>query len=233
MVWIPFWAAGVINGVGHYWGYRNFETHDASRNIVPFGILIGGEELHNNHHAYGSSARLSNKWWEFDVGWLYIRLLEIAGVGLGPANGAEERPSRRRPARRRHGHVARGRHNRFHVLKLYGTRVVRPVLAAEARYLSSEGRRRLRRVRHLISKEKAVLEGRNERHLSEALQTTSTVQTIYEFRQRLKGLWTQQAKGQHELLARSAGWCADAEQSGIAALEDFARQLRAYRARFA
>ena len=80
MVWIPFWAAGIINGVGHYWGYRNFACDDASTNIVPWGILIGGEELHNNHHAYGTSARLSNKWYEFDIGWLYIRLLDMLGL---------------------------------------------------------------------------------------------------------------------------------------------------------
>jgi stearoyl-CoA desaturase (delta-9 desaturase) len=80
MVWIPFFAAGVINGVGHYWGYRNFASSDASTNISPWGILIGGEELHNNHHAYVTSARLSNKWWEFDIGWVYIRALEIMGL---------------------------------------------------------------------------------------------------------------------------------------------------------
>jgi stearoyl-CoA desaturase (Delta-9 desaturase) len=80
MLWIPFWAAGVINGVGHFWGYRNFQPEDASRNIVPWGILIGGEELHNNHHAYASSAKLSNKWYEFDIGWMYIRILEMFGL---------------------------------------------------------------------------------------------------------------------------------------------------------
>ena len=80
MLWIPFWAAGVINGVGHYFGYRNFETQDASRNIIPLGILIGGEEFHNNHHAYSYSAKLANKWWELDMGWVYIRLLEICGL---------------------------------------------------------------------------------------------------------------------------------------------------------
>jgi stearoyl-CoA desaturase (delta-9 desaturase) len=78
--WIPFWAAGVINGIGHYWGYRNFETQDTSRNIWPLGLLIGGEEFHNNHHAYGSSAKFSSKWWELDVGWLYIRTLELLGA---------------------------------------------------------------------------------------------------------------------------------------------------------
>jgi stearoyl-CoA desaturase (delta-9 desaturase) len=80
IVWIPFWAAGVINGIGHYWGYRNSSTPDASTNIVPWGILIGGEELHNNHHAFTTSAKLSNKWYEFDIGWMYIRILEALGL---------------------------------------------------------------------------------------------------------------------------------------------------------
>ena len=75
MLWIPFWAAGVVNGIGHWWGYRNGETKDRSRNIVPWGIVIGGEELHNNHHLDPASARLSRRWWEFDIGWMYIRLL--------------------------------------------------------------------------------------------------------------------------------------------------------------
>ena len=80
MLWIPFLAAGVINGIGHYWGYRNFQPADASTNIIPWGILVGGEELHNNHHAYATSAKLSNRWYEFDIGWLYIRILETLGL---------------------------------------------------------------------------------------------------------------------------------------------------------
>ncbi len=76
MVWIPFWAAGVINGVGHWWGYRNHKTRDFSTNIVPWGIIVGGEELHNNHHNSPASAKLSNRWWEFDAGWFWIRVLE-------------------------------------------------------------------------------------------------------------------------------------------------------------
>ena len=80
IVWIPFWAAGVINGIGHFWGYRNWATADASTNIVPWGILIGGEELHNNHHAFATSAKLSNKWYELDIGWMYIRVLEMLGL---------------------------------------------------------------------------------------------------------------------------------------------------------
>ena len=80
MAWSPFLAAGIINGVGHYWGYRNFQVEDASRNIIPWGILVGGEELHNNHHAYATSARLSNKWYEFDIGWMYICILKSMGL---------------------------------------------------------------------------------------------------------------------------------------------------------
>ena len=76
MIWIPFWAAGVINGVAHWWGYRNGETKDRSRNLVPIGIVVGGEELHNNHHLDPASAKLSLKSWEFDIGWMYIKLLE-------------------------------------------------------------------------------------------------------------------------------------------------------------
>jgi stearoyl-CoA desaturase (delta-9 desaturase) len=120
--------------------------------------------------------------------------------------------------------------NRFHVLKLYGNQVVKPVVVAESRYLTGEARRRLRRVRRLITRESAPLDAANTRRLTEALRTNAKVQTIYDFRQRLKALWTQQAKEQHELLGRLQAWCADAEQSGIAALEDFARQLRGYRA---
>jgi stearoyl-CoA desaturase (delta-9 desaturase) len=80
MIWIPFWAGGVVNGIGHFRGYRNFDTADASTNVIPFGILIGGEELHKNHHAYATSARLSNKWYELDIGWMYIFILSALGL---------------------------------------------------------------------------------------------------------------------------------------------------------
>ncbi|MFO7286717.1 MAG: fatty acid desaturase [Gammaproteobacteria bacterium] len=232
MAWIPFWAAGVINGVGHYWGYRNFETDDESRNIVPIGVLIGGEELHNNHHAYGSSAKLSNKWWEFDIGWLYIRIMEMLGLA-----------SVRRTAPRTSFAVGRAAvdmdmlravvANRFHVLKLYGNRVVRPVLRAEAAALRRDVKLRVARIRSLILREETALDVRRRRDLEAVLGSNATLRTIYDFKLRLKALWTQQAKTQQELLARLQAWCADAEASGIAALEEFARQLRAYRAQFA
>lgn len=238
MVWIPFWAAGVINGIGHYWGYRNFETQDASRNIVPWGILIGGEELHNNHHAYAASARLSNKWWEFDIGWLYIRVLETLGLA-----------SVRRTAPRTafEPHAQRGIDidtlkavvtNRFHILKLYGKQVVAPVLRAQyddARCygVSSEALRRLRRIGKLVASEAAAVDSKAMALLREALETNHALHTIFEFKQRLKSLWSQHSRGHSDPLARLQAWCADAEASGIAALREFAQQLRGYRSQFA
>ena len=124
IVWIPFWAAGVINGIGHYWGYRNWSTPDASTNIVPLALFIGGEELHNNHHAYPTSAKLSMKWYEFDIGWLYIRLLEAARLAkvkhTAPIPHLAAAKDCCRPA------DAGGDHR----LSLRGIGPIRPVLAA-------------------------------------------------------------------------------------------------------
>ena len=80
MIWVPFWAAGVINGLAHWWGYRNTDTPDTSRNLWPIAFWIGGEELHNGHHADGANPKFSQRWWEFDIGWMYIRILEMLGL---------------------------------------------------------------------------------------------------------------------------------------------------------
>ncbi len=239
MVWIPFWAAGVINGVGHYWGYRNFETEDASRNIVPFGLIIGGEEMHNNHHAYGVSAKFSNKWWEFDVGWFYIRLLEMLRLAdvrrVAPRTGritAGKVSADTRPAvdtELLSAIVA----NRFHVLKLYGSRVVRPVFRAACKGEQGVAKKRLLGLRRQISTEDTAIERVGEQQLSAALEGDQTLRTIFEFKQRLKALWTQTGNDQAELLTRLQAWCADAEASGIAALQEFARLLRGYRSQIA
>jgi len=233
MAWIPFWAAGVINGIGHYWGYRNFETEDASRNIVPWGILIGGEELHNNHHAYGVSARLSNKWWEFDIGWLYIRTLESLGLAkvkrVAPKTSfADEFGAIDMDVLR--AVVA----NRFHVLKLYGSHVVGPVLRAQARIADSDfGRRQWRLLRRRLVSENPAHEPPAGDKLEATLESNHTLLTIYEFKQRLKDVWTQRSKDQAEILARLQAWCAEAEASGIAALREFSMQLRGYRSQLA
>ena len=231
MVWIPFWAAGVINGVGHYWGYRNFETQDTSRNIVPIGILIGGEEFHNNHHAYGSSAKLANKWWELDIGWVYICGLEL--LGLASVKKVSPRVSFSRPANAIDLDTLRAVvTNRFHVLKLYGRRVIKPVLVGHAEGEPSFPRRQLARVRKLMIRENTGL--REDPHvrqwLDNAMQRNQTLRTVYVFMLRLKTLCAQTTGKTESDLNRLQAWCAEAEASGIRVLRDFARQLQAYTA---
>ncbi len=226
IAWIPFWAAGVINGVGHYFGYRNFETSDASTNIVPWGILIGGEELHNNHHAYGASAKLSNKWWEFDIGWMYIRLLEMLHLA---------KVTRRAPKLRRDT----GNHvididtvraivtNRFHVLKLYSRRVTRPVLQSAADSADRLGRKLLRRARKPMTREDLV-DGKAQETVSQALLQSQALATVYQFKQRLQAIWQQTAANQASRVQQLQAWCHEAEQTGIQVLAEFSRTLRGY-----
>jgi stearoyl-CoA desaturase (Delta-9 desaturase) len=228
MIWIPFWAAGVINGVGHYWGYRNFETQDASRNIVPFGVLIGGEEFHNNHHAYASSAKFANKWWELDIGWLYILALE----GLGLACVKRVAPRVRFAIGKNAVDLDTLRAvitNRFHVLKLYGRRVVAPVLRGQLG--SGFPRAQLPRLKRLLARDDALAaDPRSHQWLEAVLQRHPTLQTVLDFKRELKALWGPSGKSDSDLLRRLQVWCAEAEASGIAALRDFARQLQAYTA---
>jgi stearoyl-CoA desaturase (delta-9 desaturase) len=229
MVWIPFWAAGVINGVGHYWGYRNFETHDTSRNIWPFGVLIGGEEFHNNHHAYGSSAKFSSKWWELDIGGLYICALER--LGLASVKKVAPRASFSRVSQTIDLDTLRAVvTNRFYVLKLYGRRVIAPVLHGHAAGEPSFPRRQLARVRKLMIRENSGL--REDPHvrqwLENALERNLSVRTVYSFMQRLKALCAQTTGKTDSDLKRLQAWCAEAEASGIRVLGDFARQLQAY-----
>jgi stearoyl-CoA desaturase (delta-9 desaturase) len=231
MAWIPFWAAGVINGVGHYWGYRNFETQDTSRNIVPIGILIGGEEFHNNHHAYGSSAKLANKWWELDIGWVYIRALEL--LGLASVKKVAPRASFSRSSSTIDLDTLRAVvTNRFYVLKLYGRRVIAPVLDGHAEGEPSFPRRQLARVRKLMIRENSGLreDPRVRQSLETALQRNQTLQTVYTFMQRLKALCAQTTGKTESDLKRLQAWCTEAEASGIRVLGDFARQLQAYTA---
>ena len=231
LLWIPFWAAGVVNGVGHYWGYRNFETPDASRNFSPIGLIVGGEELHNNHHAYRHSARFSNKWWEFDIGWLYIRALER----LNLADVKRTAPKTRYLPEKSVIDVDTVKavvRNRFHVLKLYGAEVVKPALRMERVGTSAGVRRRLRRLRRLMTREGITLTLEERQSLANALQASKTLQTVQEFKERLKVL-LQPSEGDAAIVQRLQQWCAQAEATGIEVLGDFAAHLRGYSMRTA
>ncbi len=227
MLWIPIFAAGVINGIGHFWGYRNFEPADASRNIVPWGVLIGGEELHNNHHAYPSSARLSNKWWEFDLGWFYIRLLKL----LGLARIKKTSPRIKHNSNKQIIDVETVRaviHNRFHIVKLYGRKVIRPVLRKERQRANNYCRSLYRRARKLMTREDIKLDSNALATIKEVTSQSQTLATVYEFKQRLKELWVNTTQNHAKRVQRLQNWCAEAEQTGIDVLQDFASYLRGY-----
>ncbi len=228
MIWIPFWAAGVINGLGHYLGYRGFETSDASTNIVPWGILIGGEELHNNHHAYAASARLSNKWWEIDLGWIYIRFLAICR--LARVKRLAPRAFSRRGAQRIDRDTVRAVvSQRFYILKRYSQIVLRPALREARRNTDRMGRQLIRRAKKLMTREDIKPDAKASETIERVLQQDKTLATIYQFKQQLKEVWTRGAKGQPGRVERLQAWCTASEQSGIRALEEFAAFLRGYR----
>ena len=226
MIWIPFWAAGVINGVGHFWGYRNFACSDASTNIVPWGILIGGEELHNNHHAYPGSARLSSQPWEFDIGWFYIRLLER--MGLARVKKVAPSPARLLP-------TAAGPDpdtlrtiavHRMQVLARYSRKVIKAAYRAEVRRLGGADPE-LRQARALLLREESLNDGSARRRLQQVLARSEALATVYRFRERLQAIWQGAAEGQ--ALAALEQWRREAEASGVAALQEFARRIGGWR----
>jgi stearoyl-CoA desaturase (Delta-9 desaturase) len=229
MLWIPVLAAGVINGVGHYWGYRNFETPDASSNLLPWGLLIGGEELHNNHHAFPSSARLSMRRWELDLGWLYIRLLRRFRL----ARVKRLAPSPRFIEGKRHvdlDTLTALLVGRMHVIRHFSLNVLRPV----TREVLQEGPERSadgvspRRAARLLARAWGQLDETGRRNLEQLLAQSRELAVVYQFRERLRQIWERNAPSQEALLAQLQDWCHQAEATGIQALERFSRQLRGF-----
>lgn len=227
MVSMPLFAAGVINGLGHYSGYRNFECDDAARNLVPWGVFIGGEELHNNHHAFPTSAKFSVRSWEFDVGWLYICLMR--SLGLVKVKKVAPRPVLV-PAVRGHVDIENLRAiivNRMHVLRDYTKQVMLPALRSERAVAA--GNEALRRARKLLVRQPQLLDDGSRHRLHQLLSAHATLQTVYEFREKLRTLWSGANVSNDRLLQQLHDWCAEAEISGIQVLEDFAARIRSYR----
>jgi stearoyl-CoA desaturase (Delta-9 desaturase) len=228
MAWIPVTAAGIINGIGHYWGYRNFSADDASTNIIPWGILIGGEELHNNHHAYATSAKLSSKWYEFDIGWLYIRTLETVGlahvkrvapqVKLDPAKTLCDADT-----------VQAVITHRYEVMAKY-VKSLKATMGDEIQKLHQQGVKfdikTFRRWLHLGPE----LKEPEQAELTQALNSSKVLATIYAMRQELATLWERSTLTQEQLIKQLEDWCHRAEASGIDALQQFSQRLRRYAA---
>lgn len=229
MLWSPIMAAGIINGVGHFWGYRNFQAEDASRNIVPWGILIGGEELHNNHHAYATSARLSNKWYEFDIGWMYICIL----VFLGLAQVKKVAPKLRLDTAKTQCDLDTLQSvisHRYEVLTKY-THSLKLTLAKEIDHLKEvathHGVDRSTLNRWVLADSKTLKEDERAK-LNLVLSKTTTLDKVYTMREELISVWQRSTSTKDELVKQLEDWCRRAEESGIEVLQNFSRRLRCY-----
>jgi stearoyl-CoA desaturase (Delta-9 desaturase) len=227
MLWIPIFAAGVINGVGHYWGYRNFECHDAARNIVPWGIIIGGEELHNNHHTYPNSAKLSQKPWEFDIGWMYIRLFELLGLAKARSTGpvVAQVPGKSTLDVDTAWAVL---NDRFRVMAKYAETVVAPLVEQELARAGDVRRSVARAAKRVLCRDDSLVDEAGRHRITEILGASTTLQIIYDFKQRLHGVWAKRGGNAEELLKELKQWCIDAEATGIQALNDFVAEIRSY-----
>jgi stearoyl-CoA desaturase (delta-9 desaturase) len=233
MLWIPVTAAGVINGIGHYWGYRTFACADASTNIVPWGILIGGEELHNNHHAYGTSAKLSSRWFEFDIGWMYISIL----AKLRLADVRKVAPKLKTSSTKSVPDLATLQAvitHRYHVATDYA-RSLKAAGAAELEALRALRRRdeaddvpTTARLKRWLLTDAEKLSPEERAHMEATVASSATLTKIVAMRTELAALWERSTETSEQLLARLQDWCHRAEASGIAPLAQFSHRLRRY-----
>ncbi len=229
MLWIPVLAAGVINGLGHALGYRSFECPDASTNIVPWGILIGGEELHNNHHAFPTSARLSNKWYEFDIGWLYIRVLEMLGLARVKKIAPTPRLTDARPTVDLEALQAVIAH-RYDVMQQFA-RSLRQACAEEARRLSMLSRpegKLLEAARHWLPLDAGRWSRAEHDKLPEVLAASERLSVLVEMRRELGAIWERSNRSREQLLSMLQQWCQRAEASDIPALRSMSMRIRSY-----
>ncbi len=228
MLCIPVLAAGVINGLGHYWGYRNFETADSATNLTPVAAIICGEELHNNHHAYPSSARFSLRRWEFDLGWAYIRLFSL--LGLAKIRRVAPQPVFRKGIDQMDMDTVKAIiSSRLHVLDNYARSVMKPVHANTLKSLAKSERKPLKQITRDLLKGHAMLDESARSRVAAAVAERDALKTVYEFQHRLQSVWQAAGANQEALMQSLQDWCQQAEDTGIECLQDFADRLRGYR----
>jgi stearoyl-CoA desaturase (delta-9 desaturase) len=227
MAWIPFFAAGVVNGIGHYWGYRTFQPQDTSTNIVPWGLIIGGEELHNNHHAYPTSARFSMRWYEFDIGWQYIRLLRW----LNLAQVKKEAPALKLDTAKTRCDLATVQAvitHRYEVLAKYA-KSLRRTCAEEIRDLKTRAVGvDVGAIKRMLHRDAKSIPATERVKVDDALSKSKVLATVYTMREELAALWQRSNASKEQLVRHLEDWCLRAEASGIIPLQEFSRRLRCY-----
>jgi stearoyl-CoA desaturase (delta-9 desaturase) len=220
----PLCAAGIINGLAHHSGYRNFEGDDASTNLTPFAVIIGGEELHNNHHAFPTSAKFSVRAWEFDIGWMYICIFNA--VGLCKVRRVAPKPQIEQSRQVDLETLQAVLVNRMHVMREYTQKVTLPVLKTE--HLAERGNAMLAKARKLLVVHPERLDATARKRLSNVLENNQSLKKVYELREQLIQIWGEANVSNERLIEALKEWCAAAESSGIRALEEFSERLRGY-----
>ncbi|WP_295857199.1 fatty acid desaturase [uncultured Xylophilus sp.] len=227
MLWIPFWAAGVVNGLGHFWGYRNFEAQDASTNLSPWGIIIGGEELHNNHHTYPTSAKFSVKKYEFDIGWVYISLMQKVGWATVKKTAPRLQLGDVKPVadeKTLEALIA----NRYEVMAGFA-RGVRQAAREEIAQLKARQAdiSTLKAVKRWLHRDAEKVPAAARPQVEQARAAHPVLDKMLTMREELRQLWLNTTHSREQLTADLQAWCRRAEESGIAALRDFSIRLRA------
>lgn len=227
MMFIPFFAAGIVNGIGHFWGYRNFECPDAARNIIPFGLFIGGEELHNNHHTYPTSAKLSVKWFEIDMAWFFIKILSFLGLAkikriapkpvIVPGKSAIDAEALR-------AIIA----NRIQVMTTYSKSVILPLFNQEKEKIVLNEPGLWQRIKTTLIREDSLVDDQGRQFLEQFLEKCNSVKVAYHFRKQLQAIWDKTTASQKELLEALHEWCQRAEATRIQKLEEFVAYLKGY-----
>jgi stearoyl-CoA desaturase (delta-9 desaturase) len=234
MLWIPVMATGIINGLGHWWGYRNFESPDASTNVSPWGIVIGGEELHNNHHTYPTSAKFSVKPYEFDIGWGYIRGMEMLGLAKVRTTPPTLKLGSIKPVaddKTLEAIIA----NRYEVMAKYA-RGLKHAAQIEVERLHAEGTAsaaklaNMKLARRWLHRDEDRIPSNVRAQVAAAVEYSPGLAKLVAMREELRQLWTRTNVSAEQLVVDLQAWCKKAEESGIAALQEFALKLRAARA---
>jgi stearoyl-CoA desaturase (delta-9 desaturase) len=224
MLWIPITAAGVINGIGHFWGYRNYDCEDASRNIVPWGILIGGEELHNNHHTFATSAKLSNKWYEFDIGWMYIQMMSAVGLATVKKTPPKPQLSDLRPAD--YNTLEAIIANRYEIMARY-SKTLRRFFSNEVQHMQVLAVH-LKDARAWLAKDETRLTEEEKLKLEELMAGNAQLRKMIEMRRDLQAIWGRSSSSREQLVSQLHAWCQRAEDSGLTSLREFSLRLRRY-----
>ena len=224
MMWIPFTAAGIINGIGHFWGYRNYDCEDASRNIIPLGLIIGGEELHNNHHTFATSAKLSSRWYELDIGWVYICLLQSVGLAQVKKTIPKVRVNKTQPINE--DLVRAVIKHRYEIMAQY-SKTLQLAFKEEVktmRILAKE----FADNHHWLCKDENKLSISQRNRLESLMLTNERIRHLIEMRRELTQIWARSTSTREQLLEQLSTWFSKAEDSNYNLLQLFSQRLKTF-----